>query len=124
MTDHGSRLLYVLGTDVPVPDGEPTPPAPGSPSAGRATVDVIPTASAYLRYVSIEAMTTRASTVIKSMPTSEILTHASTTMPLSRIRSRTSIGEVATGVSSRAYAYLSFISARLTLEGCYFYLTC
>src|SRR5947209_6670479 len=116
MTDHGSRLLYVLGTDVPVPDGEPTPPAPGSPSAGRATVDVIPTASAYLRYVSIEAMTTRASTVIKSMPTSEILTHASTTMPLSRIRSRTSISEVPPGARSTAIAYLPFLSPGLAAE--------
>src|SRR5918995_636380 len=38
----------------------------------------------------IDATTTRASTVIRSMPTSETRTHASMTMPLSRTRSRTS----------------------------------
>src|SRR5436190_667799 len=41
----------------------------------------------------MEATTIRASTVIRSMPTSETRTQASTTMPLSRIRSRTSISD-------------------------------
>src|ERR1051326_9559435 len=39
----------------------------------------------------MEATTTRASTVIKSIPTSEIRTHASMTIPLSSTRSSTSI---------------------------------
>src|ERR1035441_1087679 len=47
-------------------------------------------ASAYFRYVSTEAITTRASTESSSMPTSDTLTQASITMPLSRIRSTTS----------------------------------
>src|SRR5262249_33265287 len=42
-------------------------------------------------YVSIEATTTRASTVIRSMPTSETRTQASMTIPLSSTRSRTSM---------------------------------
>src|SRR5882757_1199726 len=84
-----------------------------SPMAGRATVEVIPTASAYLRYVSIEAMTTRASTVIRSIPTREILTHASMTIPLSRIRSSTSIRLVPPGARSTAMTYLPFLSSAL-----------
>src|SRR5947199_9106051 len=39
----------------------------------------------------MEATTTRASTVMRSIPTREIRTHASMTMPLSSTRSRTSI---------------------------------
>src|SRR4029450_543852 len=39
----------------------------------------------------MEATTTRASTVSRSMPTRETRTHASMTMPLSRTRSRTSM---------------------------------
>src|SRR5690349_16639216 len=39
----------------------------------------------------MDATTTRASTVIRSMPTSETRTHASITIPLSSTRSRTSI---------------------------------
>src|SRR6478672_1343304 len=39
----------------------------------------------------MDATTTRASTVIKSMPTSEMRTQASMTIPLSSTRSRTSI---------------------------------
>src|SRR3954451_23131802 len=85
------------------------PPSPG-PSARRATVDVIPTASAYFRYVSMEAITTRASTVIRSMPTREMRTHASTTMPLSRIRSSTSMRLVPPGARSTAMVYLPFLS--------------
>src|ERR1051326_7684775 len=48
------------------------------------------TASAQRRYVSTLATTTRASTVKSSMPTRDTLTYASITIPLSRIRSRTS----------------------------------
>src|SRR6185437_16012743 len=55
------------------------------------TRPVRPTASAYFKYVSMDATTTRASTVIRSMPTREILTQASMTIPLSWTRSRTSI---------------------------------
>src|SRR5271166_7017322 len=58
--------------------------------AGLAAVAVRPMASAYLRYVSTDAITTRASTESSSMPTKETLAHASITMPLSRIRSTTS----------------------------------
>src|ERR1017187_4699816 len=47
-------------------------------------------ASAYFRYVSTDAITTRASTESSSMPTNDTLTQASITMPLSRIRSTTS----------------------------------
>src|SRR5213594_1765286 len=53
-------------------------------------------------------MTTRASTVIRSMPTSEILTHASTTMPLSRIRSSTSIRLLPPGARSTAMVLPAF----------------
>src|SRR5713101_8065852 len=53
-------------------------------------VAVRPTASAYFRKVSTEATTTRASMARISMPTRETLAHASTTIPLSRIRSTTS----------------------------------
>jgi len=48
-------------------------------------------ASACEKYVAIDATTTRASTVIKSMPTSETRTQASKTMPLSSTRSRASM---------------------------------
>src|SRR5712664_2455879 len=51
-----------------------------------------PTASVNCRYVAIDATTTRASTVTRSMPTRESRIHASMTIPLSRTRSRTSIG--------------------------------
>src|ERR687886_2159386 len=68
--------------------------------AGRDAGVTEPTASEYFRYVSIDATTTRASTVIRSMPTSETRTHASMTMPLSRTRSRTSIRLVPPGARS------------------------
>src|SRR5436309_1547352 len=68
----------------------------------------MPTASAYFKYVSIEATTTRASTVIRSMPTREIRTHASMTMPLSRIRSRTSMRLVPPGALSIAMSLPSY----------------
>src|SRR5215208_5162544 len=81
--------------------------APGV-NTGRETAGVKPTASAYFRYVSIEATTTRASIVIKSIPTREILTHASITMPLSSTRSRTSIKLVPPGALSTAICFGSF----------------
>src|SRR5712691_5953155 len=59
--------------------------------AGLDTGATWPTASEYFKYVSIDATTMRASTVIKSIPTSETRTHASITIPLSNTRSRTSI---------------------------------
>src|SRR3990167_449189 len=58
--------------------------------AGAAALAVKPIASAYLRYVSTEAITTRASTDNSSIPTRDTLAHTSITMPLSRIRSTTS----------------------------------
>src|SRR5262245_44863843 len=59
--------------------------------AGFETGATWPTASEYFKYVSIDATTTRASTVMRSMPTSDTRTHASMTIPLSRTRSRTSM---------------------------------
>src|SRR6185503_18107953 len=56
----------------------------------------------------MEATTTRASIVIKSIPTSDILTHASITMPLSSTRSRTSIKLVPPGALSTAICLGSF----------------
>ena len=49
-----------------------------------------PIASAYFKYVTIEAITTRASILISSIPINEIFAQRSTTMPLPRIRSTTS----------------------------------
>ena len=71
-------------------------------SRGREIGDVMPTASEYLRYVSIDATTMRASTVTRSIPTSETRTHASITIPLSRTRSSTSMRELPLGVRSTA----------------------
>src|SRR6185369_63375 len=76
--------------------------SPPGVNAGRETAGVKPTASAYFRYVSMEATTTRASIVIRSIPTREIRTHASITIPLSRTRSRTSIKLVPPGALSTA----------------------
>src|SRR5213082_2915400 len=61
------------------------------PSIGFDTGATVPMVSEYFKYVSIDATTTRASTVIRSMPTSDTRTHASITIPLSRTRSRTSM---------------------------------
>src|SRR5437867_10225980 len=61
------------------------------PSIGFDTGVTVPIVSEYFKYVSIDATTTRASTVMRSMPTSETRTHASITIPLSSTRSRTSI---------------------------------
>src|SRR6185436_18633144 len=70
--------------------------------AGLDTGATWPTASEYFKYVSIDATTMRASTVIKSMPTSETRTHASMTIPLSSTRSRTSIKLVPPAARSTA----------------------
>src|SRR4029434_10568682 len=59
--------------------------------AGLDTGATWPTASEDFKYVSIDATTMRASTVMRSIPTSETRTHASMTIPLSRTRSRTSM---------------------------------
>src|SRR3954467_15892108 len=64
-----------------------------------------PTASEYFRYVSIDATTLRASTVIRSIPTRETRTHASMTIPLSRTRSRTSIRLVPPAARSTGIGY-------------------
>src|SRR5438067_3660126 len=61
------------------------------PSMGFDTGVTVPMVSEYFKYVSIDATTPRASTVMRSMPTSETRTHASMTIPLSRTRSRTSM---------------------------------
>src|SRR5262249_31762063 len=58
--------------------------------AGFATGGTWRIASAYFRNVSTEAMTTRASTVRMSIPTSATQTQTSMTTPLSRMRSTTS----------------------------------
>ena len=55
---------------------------------------------------SIDATTTRASTVTRSMPTSDTRTYASITIPLSSTRSRTSIRLVPPGALSTAIACL------------------
>src|SRR5688500_7692637 len=62
----------------------------------------------------MDATTTRASTVIKSIPTRETRTHASMTIPLSRTRSRTSIRLVPPAARSTAIvkAPYSFLSVR------------
>src|SRR5918993_3554844 len=67
---------------------------------GRAAAVAAPTASEYFKYVSMDATTTRASTVIRSIPTRDTRTHASMTMPLSRTRSRTSMRLVPPGARS------------------------
>src|SRR5215203_1259479 len=53
----------------------------------------------------MDATTTRASTVIRSIPTSETRTHASMTMPLSRTRSRTSMRLVPPAARSTAMLF-------------------
>src|SRR5438874_1179781 len=81
-------------------DGRPAPcgvVTPDSGGAGLAVDDAdaddenVPTTSLNCRYVAMEATTTRASTVMRSIPTSETRTQASITIPLSRTRSRTSM---------------------------------
>src|SRR5436305_5389335 len=62
----------------------------------------------------MEATTTRASTVIRSMPTSEMRTQASMTMPLSSTRSSTSIKLVPPGVLSTGM--WSFLSSEKRVE--------
>src|SRR5436190_2099257 len=60
----------------------------------------------------MEATTTRASTVIRSMPTSETRTQASNPMPLSSTRSRTSIGLVPPDALSTGMSLLQSASVR------------
>src|SRR2546422_2938360 len=76
-------------------------------SAGLDTGVIWPTASEYFKYVSIDATTMRASTVTRSIPTSETRTHASITIPLSRTRSSTSMRELPLGERSTAIAAYS-----------------
>src|SRR5690242_2273028 len=54
----------------------------------------------------MDATTTRASTVTRSMPTSETRTHASITIPLSRTRSSTSMRELPPGERSTAMSFV------------------
>src|SRR5512147_1209532 len=69
--------------------GATTLVAPGIGRAAFLDVGLLPAvrpiAAAYFRYVSTEAMTTRASTDRIWIPTSETVAHASITMPLSRM---------------------------------------
>src|SRR3970282_1751248 len=73
-----------------LPAGTRSPVRAPCPYAGEAALAVRPIAFAYFRYVSTDAVTTRASIDSSSIPTKETFTHASITMPLSRIRSTTS----------------------------------
>lgn len=59
-----------------------------------------------LRYVSMEATTTRAWMVMRSIPMSETRTQASMTMPLSSTRSRTSMRLLLPGARSMGTAFL------------------
>src|SRR6185295_16690068 len=70
--------------------------------AGLDTGATWPTASEYFKYVSIDATTMRASTVMRSIPTSDTRTQASMTIPLSRTRSRTSMRLVPPAARSTA----------------------
>src|SRR2546423_3981158 len=98
--------------------------------AGRATGTERLTASEYFKYVSIDATTTRASTVIRSMPTSETRTHASMTIPLSSTRSRTSMRLVPPAARSTGIEHSLFQRGRpaphhgrqLTLERAHLFL--
>src|SRR5712691_3931030 len=73
--------------------------------AGFAIGVTVPTASEYFKYVSIDATTMRASTVMRSIPTSETRTQASMTIPLSSTRSRTSIRLVPPAARSTGIGY-------------------
>src|SRR5688500_1062911 len=63
----------------------------------------------------MEATTMRASTVTRSIPTSETRTHASITIPLSRTRSSTSMRELPLGERSTAIAAYSVVGERVLL---------
>src|SRR5687767_6610303 len=63
----------------------------------------------------MEATTIRASTVTRSIPTSETRTHASITIPLSRTRSSTSMRELPLGERSTAIAAYSVVGERVLL---------
>jgi len=82
--DQGVLRLERLTFNEPISRDATARPVLGT--AGRANART----SACLRYVSIDATMTCASMVMKSTPISATRTHASTTMPLSRTRSRTS----------------------------------
>src|SRR5437763_816583 len=98
--------------------------------SGFATGVTWPTASEYFRYVSIDATTTRASTVMRSIPTSETRTHASMTIPLSSTRSRTSMRLVPPAARSTGIEHSLFQRGRapphqrrqLTLERAHLFL--
>src|SRR5881398_2488859 len=90
------------------------------PSIGFDTGVTVPMVSEYFKYVSIDATSTRASTVIRSMPTSDTRTHASMTIPLSRTRSSTSMTLVLVAVRSSdpmAEVYAIRTSQRWMLNG-------
>src|SRR6185436_8759724 len=84
--------------------------------AGFDTGATWPTASEYFKYVSIEATTTRASTVMRSIPTSETRTQASMTMPLSSTRSRTSMRLVPPEALSTGIQLLLILLATVLLS--------
>src|SRR5437879_5169904 len=66
----------------------------------------------------MDATTTRASTVMRSMPTSETRTQASITMPLSSTRSRTSIRLVPPDALSTGMSLLQSASVCAAPGGC------
>src|SRR5690606_109938 len=78
----------------------------GGATMGRDDVPVSAIASANRRYVSTDATTMRASTLTRSMPTSDTLTYASMTMPLSSTRSRTSMRLLPAAALSTAISLL------------------
>src|SRR5437762_3935852 len=82
--------------------------------AGLDTGPTWPTASEYFKYVSIDATTMRASTVMRSIPTKETRTHASMTIPLSSTRSRTSIRLVPPAARSTGIEHSLFHRGRTT----------
>src|SRR5688572_10061565 len=87
----------------------------GASTVGRAAAPATATASEYFNYVSIDATTTRASTVIRSIPTNETRTHASMTIPLSSTRSRTSIRLVPP--AARSTAIVKLLTRQLACVG-------
>ena len=80
---------------------------------------VNPMASAYFRYVSTEATTILASIASSSIPTNETLTHASTTTPLSRIRSITStrLDDPIVFYTIFLISYIKFVYTVLDIRG-------
>src|SRR5690606_35408328 len=78
----------------------------GGAVSGRDDVPVRAIASANRRYVSTDATTMRASTLTRSIPTSDTRTYASMTMPLSSTRSRTSMRLLPAAALSTAISLL------------------